>query len=64
MATYLFGDDEGRRAAQRIDRCIDRLPGLTGLHLAEHSIDWPLLAASGGRFAIRCHGQRLARLAA
>jgi hypothetical protein len=37
LATHLFGDDEGRKAVQRIDRCIDRLPGLDGLHLAERS---------------------------
>ena len=31
---YLFGDDEGAAAAARIDRNVDRLPGLAGLHLA------------------------------
>jgi hypothetical protein len=37
MASHLFGDEDGRQAAQRIDRCIDRLPGLADLHLAERS---------------------------
>jgi len=37
MARHLFGDPDGRKAAQRIDRCVDRLPGLAGLHLAERS---------------------------
>jgi len=37
MAQHLFGDDDGRRAVRRIDRCVDRLPGLAGLHLAERS---------------------------
>ena len=30
---YLFGGDDGHAMAQRIDRRIDRLPGLEGLHL-------------------------------
>lgn len=33
LVTYLFGDDEGRAMVERIDRRIDRLPGLGGLHL-------------------------------
>ena len=33
MADYLFGDEDGRKAASRIDRCIDRLPGLEGMGL-------------------------------
>jgi len=37
MANYLFGDTDGRKAASRIDRCIDRLPGLSGLGLVERS---------------------------
>jgi len=37
MARHLFGDEDGRKAAQRIDRCIDRLPGLAGMHLAERN---------------------------
>ncbi len=35
VISYLFGDDDGRAAAQRIDRNIDRLPGLGGLRLVE-----------------------------
>jgi hypothetical protein len=30
---FLFGDADGRAMAERIDRRIDRLPGLAGLHL-------------------------------
>jgi hypothetical protein len=40
LASHLFAGDEGRQMARRIDRRIDRLPGLAGLHLlaraAEH----------------------------
>jgi hypothetical protein len=35
LARHLFGGDEGIAAARRVDRQIDRLPGLTGLHLLE-----------------------------
>jgi hypothetical protein len=35
----LFGDADGRAAAQRIDRQVDRLPGLSGLRLAEGAVD-------------------------
>lgn len=33
LISYLFGDDGGRAVAERIDRRIDRLPGLAGLSL-------------------------------
>ena len=33
LITYLFGGDEGLEVAERIDRRIDRLPGLAGLDL-------------------------------
>ena len=33
LRDYLFGDDDGRAMAERIDRRVDRLPGLEGLHL-------------------------------
>ena len=36
---YLFGDEDGRAVAARIDRRIDRLPGLAGLALATGSVD-------------------------
>lgn len=39
LVTHLFGDTEGRAATQRIDRLVDRLPGLDGLHLAESALD-------------------------
>jgi hypothetical protein len=35
---HLFADPTGLAAAQRIDRQIDRLPGLEGLHLVEQSV--------------------------
>lgn len=35
LITYLFGDDEGVAMARRIDRRIDRLPGLAGLALVD-----------------------------
>ncbi len=35
---HLFSDPTGLAAAQRIDRQIDRLPGLDGLHLVESSV--------------------------
>ena len=39
LVNHLFGDADGRVAAQRIDRAVDRLPGLEGLHLAEAAVD-------------------------
>jgi hypothetical protein len=38
LATYLFGDEQGLIAAKRVDRQIDRLPGLEGLHLLEGAV--------------------------
>jgi hypothetical protein len=35
LVAYLLGDEAGQAAARRIDRQIDRLPGLDGLHLVE-----------------------------
>jgi hypothetical protein len=37
LITYLFGDDEGSAMARRIDRRIDRLPGLAGLGLIDRA---------------------------
>ena len=34
---HLFGDGAGLAAAQRIDRRVDRFPGLAGLHLCERA---------------------------
>ncbi|HXW38081.1 MAG TPA: hypothetical protein VEJ44_00185 [Acidimicrobiales bacterium] len=39
LATYLFGDEAGLNAARRVDRQIDRLPGLAGLHLLERAVE-------------------------
>jgi hypothetical protein len=38
LARYLLCDDDGMGIAQRIDRRVDRLPGLAGLHLVERSV--------------------------
>jgi hypothetical protein len=38
LVGHLFSDDSGLATAQRIDRNIDRLPGLEGLHLVENSV--------------------------
>ena len=36
---YLFAGDDGRSTAERIDRRVDRLPGLQGLSLATRTVD-------------------------
>jgi len=38
LARHLFAGVEGRAAAERVDRHIDRLPGLSGLHLLETAV--------------------------
>jgi len=38
LTRYLFASDDGRSVASRVDRHIDRLPGLNGLHLLEGSV--------------------------
>jgi hypothetical protein len=38
LIRYLFGDDEGMEAAARIDRRVDALPGLDGLHLVTGAV--------------------------
>jgi hypothetical protein len=38
LVGHLFADDTGLATARRIDRHIDRLPGLAGLHLVENSV--------------------------
>jgi hypothetical protein len=45
LANHLFGDEEGVAAARRIDRQVDRLPGLDGLHLMERAVVAALPAA-------------------
>ncbi len=37
-ARYLFAGDEGLGAVARVDRHIDKLPGLEGLSLLERSV--------------------------
>lgn len=38
LRSYLFGDADGRTMAERIDRRVDRLPGLGGLHLLSDAV--------------------------
>jgi hypothetical protein len=38
LRTFLFGDDDGRAMADRIDRRVDRLPGLDGLNLLRRAV--------------------------
>jgi hypothetical protein len=38
VRTFLFGDDNGRAMADRIDRRVDRLPGLGGLKLLRGAV--------------------------
>ena len=38
LGHHLFGDVEGLAAAERIDRRVDRLPGLDGLHLLTRAV--------------------------
>lgn len=38
LVGYLFADDAGRDVVARIDRRIDKLPGLAGLGLADHAL--------------------------
>jgi hypothetical protein len=39
LVRYLFGGVEGMEAAERIDRNVDRLPGLAGLHLVRGVVE-------------------------
>ena len=39
LVGYLFGDRDGREWAARVDNSVDRLPGLSGLHLATGAVD-------------------------
>jgi hypothetical protein len=39
LSDYLFSGPDGRAAARRIDRRVDRLPGLGDLHLVDRALD-------------------------
>lgn len=39
LIDYLFGDDDGRAMAERIERRVDRLPGMNGLALITGAVD-------------------------
>jgi hypothetical protein len=45
MVRYLFEGEQGRVAAERIDRNVDRLPGLEGLHLVRSAVERYSVAA-------------------
>lgn len=47
LARHLFGGPGGLAAAERIDRQIDRLPGLSGLRLVERAVASPSRADAG-----------------
>ncbi len=38
LSTYLFGDEAGQTATRRIDRRVQRLPGLEHLQLVEQAV--------------------------
>jgi hypothetical protein len=38
LIDYLFAGEKGRAAVERIDRCVDRLPGQGELHLLQHAV--------------------------
>ena len=48
MIGHLFGDDDGLGIARRIDRRVDRLPGLAGLGLLENTRATALRRAAAG----------------
>lgn len=47
MAAHLFGGEDGLEVVRRIDRRIDRLPGLAGLRLMETARDRTLSGDAG-----------------
>ncbi|HVB27460.1 MAG TPA: hypothetical protein VNE21_06065 [Mycobacteriales bacterium] len=49
LLDYLLGDVDGLRTAERIDRTIDRLPGLHGLHLVRTALRASRRDALAGR---------------
>jgi hypothetical protein len=38
LVNYLFAGEKGRAVLERIDRCVDRLPGQVGLHLLQRAV--------------------------
>jgi hypothetical protein len=53
LATYLFGDEEGRAAARKVDETIRRLPGFATVRLLEAWLDRHVgdrHALNGGRY--------------
>jgi len=45
LARHLFGSDAGMASARRVDRQVDRIPGLEGLHLLESAVRRAVAAA-------------------
>jgi hypothetical protein len=50
LIAYLFAGADGMAAAQRIDRQIDRLPGLSGLHLLERVVESSVACVASEKF--------------
>jgi hypothetical protein len=48
LARYLFGDEEGRAAARKVDETIRRLPGFATVRLLEAWMDRHVSALNGG----------------
>jgi hypothetical protein len=61
MIGHLFGDAEGHELARRIDRRVDRLPGLSGLALLERARAETLSRTGAAMAARACAGQPRAR---
>ncbi|MFZ0664465.1 MAG: ferritin-like domain-containing protein [Acidimicrobiales bacterium] len=57
LVSHLFGDEEGLKAARRIDNQVDRLPGLEGLHLVESAVA-SMSGAPGANFGKRLRKDR------
>ncbi len=59
LCRHLFGGDDGRAVAERIDRRVDNLPGLGGLHLLTGAVESHLLPAPVQQIPARRDGLTL-----
>lgn len=57
MARYLFGGDEGRAAARKVDETIRRLPGFASVKLLESWMDYYVGRDTGANGGLNGHGQ-------
>jgi hypothetical protein len=64
IARYLFQGHDGHEAARRIDRRIDRLPGLAGLHLLEQATAAAGAVEPRADDSSACHGRLVETAAA